>query len=242
MIDWDKRFETQLQWTKDLRDYLFEKIELHKKENLLDLGCGTGLLLNEIGQQYSIDLYGIDLHEKRINMAHKRLKISNIPVNLFYMDFLNNQFQDKMFDVVATNCFFLWIDDVEKGFKEIYRILKDKGILLILAEPDYGGLIEYPDTNLKSALHSNLKNEGADPEIGRKLNQYFIDRFEVKESFCNSIPWIANENKDPLLKELNFFKNILTDEKFDERLMKMSIKMGAYFIYVPIFSYHLEKK
>ncbi|TXT56336.1 MAG: hypothetical protein BAJALOKI2v1_580020 [Promethearchaeota archaeon] len=241
MINWDKRFEIQLKWTRELRDYLFQKIELEKKENLLDIGCGTGLLINEIGQQYSLDLYGIDIHEKRIALAQKRLRKSNVSASLYYMDFLDNQFKDKMFDVIATNCFFLWISDIEKGFKEIYRILKENGILLILAEPDYGGLIEYPDTNLKHALCSNLKKEGADPEVGRKLNQFFIDRFEVKESFCNSIPWIANVNKESLFKELDFFKNILTNEKFDEKLLKMSIKVGAYFIYVPIFSYYLEK-
>ncbi|MFO8018154.1 MAG: class I SAM-dependent methyltransferase [Promethearchaeia archaeon] len=241
MIEWDKRFERQLRWTKQLRNYLFKKINWHKMENLLDLGCGTGLLLNEIGQKYSINLYGIDISEERLKVAKNRLEESNVNARLIYMDFLKNQFEDNKFDIVVTNCFFLWVKNLRKAFSEIDRILKEDGILLILAEPDYGGLIECPETNLKNALYSNLKKEGADPEVGRKLNQYFDSRFKVLEHFCTSIPWIGNVNKEDLNKELEFFKHILAEEDFHERKMKLSIETGKYFIFVPIFSYYLRK-
>jgi ubiquinone/menaquinone biosynthesis C-methylase UbiE len=241
MIEWDKRFETQLQWTKNLRNYLFKKINLNEMENLLDLGCGTGLLLNELGQKFSLNLYGIDISEERLKVAKKRLRENNINAQLMYMNFLNNHFKDKQFDVVVTNCFFLWVGNLKKAFSEINRILKNDGVLLILAEPDYGGLIEYPDTNLKTALYANLRKEGADPEVGRKLNQYFGSQFRIKEHFCTSIPWISSMNKDALLEELEFFKTILADEDFHPRKMKFSIKAGKYFIFVPIFSYYLQK-
>ncbi|MGV9171740.1 MAG: class I SAM-dependent methyltransferase [Promethearchaeia archaeon] len=241
MIEWDKRFERQLQWTSKLRDYLFSKVKLERMEELLDLGCGTGLLLNEIGQKCSINLYGIDISEERLKVAKKRLEKNNIKARLMYMDFLNNKFENKKFDIVITNCFFLWVKSLQKAFSEIERILKDDGILLILAEPDYGGLVEYPKTNLKNALYSNLKKEGADPEVGRKLNQYFDSRFKVLEHFCTSIPWISNTNKEGLFKELEFFKKILAEEDFHARKMKLSIKTEKYFIFVPIFSYYLQK-
>ena len=196
MIDWQKRFIEQLKWNEELRDYLYNKINIRYRKKVLEIGCGTGALLTELGSKFDLELCGMDINGDRLNIAKKELKQRNIKAKLYHMDILNNEFQDSDFDVIVTNCLFLWIRDLNKIFEEIYRILSDKGVLLIFAEPDYGGLIEHPNVNLKAALFSNLISEGADPEAGRKLNQFFIHKFKVIEQFCTSIPWIANNNKE----------------------------------------------
>ncbi|MHA1146778.1 MAG: class I SAM-dependent methyltransferase [Promethearchaeota archaeon] len=241
MIDWQKRFVEQLKWTEQLRNYLYNKIDIRYRKKVLEIGCGTGALLTELGINFDLELYGMDIDGDRLNLAKKELDQHKIKVKLLHMDILNNDFQDNEFDVVITNCLFLWIKDLRKIFEEIYRILINKGVLLIFAEPDYGGLVEYPNTNLKEALFSNLLSEGADPEVGRKLNQYFVYKFLVKEQFCTSIPWIANNNQEALLKELDFFRTLLSPNEFNNELMRHSIKNNKYFIFVPVFSYYLEK-
>ncbi|MHA1488458.1 MAG: hypothetical protein ACTSRI_02245 [Promethearchaeota archaeon] len=88
----------------------------------------------------------------------------------------------------------------------------------------------------------NLKKAGADPEVGRKLNQHFSRVFKVEECFCTSIPWISSVNKKELLKEKGFFSKILHDQEFNSRIMESSIKKDKYFLFMPVFSYYLRKK
>jgi hypothetical protein len=59
--------------------------------------------------------------------------------------------------------------------KEMRRVCRGGGSLLALAEPDYGGRIDYPqalDKLGKLQTHA-LRSQGADPEIGRKLRGIF---------------------------------------------------------------------
>lgn len=241
MIDWKDRFSEQLKWTKDLREHIYNKIELKPQQKLLEIGCGTGALLKEIGQLFQVEITGIDINNERIEIARKRLKSENISALLHIMDILSNSFEDETFDFITSNYLFLWIKDLDKCFDEIYRILKPNGILLIFAEPDYGGLIEHPKTGLKKALISNLKKAGADPEVGRKLNHYFYNKFKISEQFCASIPWISNNNQSNLFKELEFFQNILKNEDWDSNRLGQAIKIRKYFLFVPIFSFLLTK-
>ncbi len=243
IINWSDRFSEQLKWTKELREYLYKKISLGLgKKKILEIGCGTGELLKEIGKKFKQELYGVDIDEERLKTAKANLKQQGIKAELKHVDFLNNNFNDQFFEVIITNYLFLWIKNLKKCFDEIYRILKEDGVLLILSEPDYGGFIEYPDSNLKEGLLFNLKKAGADPEVGRKLNQYFSQNFKVEECFCTSIPWISNVNKEELLKEIDFFSKILHDQDFNSKIMESSIKKNKYFLFMPVFSYYLRKK
>lgn len=241
MIDWNIRFSEQLKWTYEFRSHIYKIISLETKTNLLEIGCGTGALLKEIGKEFNLNLYGIDIDERRLKIAKDNLNQENIKAKLQYMDILNNNFEDERFEVIITHYLFLWIKDLEKCFNEIHRILKKEGILLILAEPDYGGVIESPETGLKDALISNLKDNGADPEVGRKMNQCFSQKFEIVERYCISVPWISSKNKDNLLKELKFFEKILTNHNFKNKKMNVAIKNDKYFLFIPIFSYILKK-
>jgi len=241
MIDWNIRFSEQLKWTYEFRNHIYKIINLETKTNLLEIGCGTGALLKEIGKKFKLELYGIDIDKNRLKISKENLKKEGIKANLQYMDILNNNFEDERFEVIITHYLFLWIKDLEKCFNEIHRILKKEGILLILAEPDYGGLIGFPETGLKDALISNLTNSGADAKVGRKLNQFFSQKFDIIEEYCTSIPWVSNNNKDNLLKEMKFFKKILTEQKWDFIQTKNSIELNKYFLFIPVFTYYLRK-
>lgn len=242
MIEWQEKFSRQLKWSKKFRSFIYRNVDFNSKVNLLDIGCGTGGLLREIGKNFKLQLYGIEIDGDRLKRAENLLNESKINATLLNQDFLNNEFKDEMFDLITTHYFFLWIKDLQKAFNEIHRILKKDGILLILAEPDYGGLIENPETNLRDPLIENLKEIGADPYIGRKLNQYIWDQFKVMEYFCTSVPWISNIYKKQLLEELVFCTKMLGKDKFDTKKMKDNIDSGQYSLFIPVFSYFLQKK
>ncbi|MBD3350148.1 MAG: methyltransferase domain-containing protein [Candidatus Lokiarchaeota archaeon] len=245
-IDWHDRFTHQLKWTKSFRERIYKKLNFGKLTNLLEIGCGTGALLLEIGSKFNLKLHGIDVNAARINAANQNLKKKKIRANLYTMDIKKNSFKDATFDVIVCNLVFLWMDELDIVFQEIHRILKRNGFLIIFCEPDYGGLIEYPDTGLKSALIKNLRELGADPEIARKLGSYFCqnDQFSLFDQYIISVPWISisDEMKNNMLKELSFFDQILEIGTFNRDKMKHAIKQGSYFLFNPAFSFILSKK
>lgn len=240
-MKWEFEFDERLKWTAELRDNLYSKANLAQKKSLLEVGCVTGELLKEIGVMYDLKLYGIDNDAIKIEYARVNLEKNMIDAKLMVMDISNNSFEDEMFDVIISYFTFLWIKDLKKSISEIHRILTNDGIFLILGEPDFGGLIEYPDTNLKKEIMYNIKNLGGDPAIGRKLNQYITDQFKVIEHFCTSLPWIPNIDKVNLHKKIDFYEENLNPKQFDINLMRTSIDSEKYFLFIPIFSYHLRK-
>ncbi|MFX0025896.1 MAG: class I SAM-dependent methyltransferase [Candidatus Hermodarchaeota archaeon] len=240
-MKWEFEFDEKLKWTAELRNNLYIKSNLAQKRNLLEIGCVTGELLKEIGVMYDLKLYGIDNDAVKIEYAKVNLEKNMINAKLMVMNISNNSFEDKMFDVIISYFTFLWIKDLKKAISEIHRILTEDGIFLILGEPDFGGLIEYPDCNLKKEIMYNIKNLGGDPAIGRKLNQYFTNQFKVIEHFCTSLPWIPNIDKVSLHKEIDFYEENLNPKQFDINLMRASIDSEKYFLFIPIFCYHLRK-
>jgi ubiquinone/menaquinone biosynthesis C-methylase UbiE len=241
MMKWDLKFSEYLKWTAELRDNLYNRASFAQKKNLLEIGCGTGELLKEIGIKYNLKLHGIDNDAVKIEYARVNLEKNMIKATLDVMDISNNSFNNKVFDIITSYFSFIWMKDLRKSFLEIHRILKDDGIFLILGEPDFAGLVEYPDCNLKNEISYNLKNLGADPAVGRKLNQFFSNQFKVIDHFCISFPWIPNIDKDSLHKEIDFFQDVLNSKQFDLNLIRSSIDIGNYFLFTPVFSYYLRK-
>lgn len=241
MMKWEFQFNEQLKWTAYLRDNLYQKANLPLKDNLLEIGCGTGELLKEIGVNYNLKLFGIDSDELKIEYAKVNLEKNMIKAKLFVMDIENNSFEDEKFDIIISYFSFIWLKNLKKSMLEIHRILKEDGIFLILGEPDFGGLVEFPDTNLRREIIYNLKNLGADPTIGRKLNQFFSDKFKVIEHLCTSFPRIPNIEKGIIHKEIDFYQEILNPKQFDINLLRTSIDTEKYFLFIPVFSYYLKK-
>ena len=53
------------------------------------------------------------------------------------------------------------------------RVTRPGGSVLVCAEPDYGGRLDHPDLPLRGWQIEALRDEGADPCLGRKLRALF---------------------------------------------------------------------
>jgi len=89
-------------------------------------------------------------------------------VNFVAGDALQLPFPDSSFDLVFFQNTLLWMADLEAAIAESGRVLESGGVLVVL-EPDYGGMMEYPDWGIRELWISGLSQAGADPLIGRKL-------------------------------------------------------------------------
>ena len=103
-----------------------------KKNNILDLGCGDGTRLNLIDGRGKT-LTGIDISNTAIKKAKKLYpKINFISGNIERLPFA-----DGRFDLVYSAFVFEHLDKPEAVIREVLRVLKKGGNLLIIA-PNYG--------------------------------------------------------------------------------------------------------
>ena len=109
--------------------YVVESICNLSFDTLLDLGCGTGEVLSIISKKKKgCKLYGLDLSEKMLEKAKKKLSDSD---TLLVGDSENMPFEDEMFDVLTSTESFHHYPNPQKAVKEIYRVLKKDGKLIL---------------------------------------------------------------------------------------------------------------
>lgn len=121
-------------------EYL-KNIDYHK---LLDVGCGTGYLINLLQYKDNTLFYGLDLSEEMLKMA-KSKNIRNAEFILGSADKL--PFDDNSFDVVTCIQSFHHYPYPNEAMKEVHRILK-KGGIYILSDTGVGGIAAWIDNNI----------------------------------------------------------------------------------------------
>ena len=95
--------------------------------NILDIGCGTGHLLNILSTLFpKARITGLDISLNMLNESHKK----NSELDFILSDAENMPFKNKKFDLIVSSFTLHWCDEVEKIFYDVQRFLKDKGLFL----------------------------------------------------------------------------------------------------------------
>ncbi|MDO8529161.1 MAG: class I SAM-dependent methyltransferase [bacterium] len=102
------------------------KLNLNGK-NILDIGCHDGALLSMIKNRQN-NFYGVDANEWAVSKAREK----NIDTKQFFFnDSESLPFEDNFFDMIIAGEILEHIYDTDFFMKEIDRILKPSGKLLI---------------------------------------------------------------------------------------------------------------
>ncbi len=119
-------FVEKLLYSKWRKKYFFPL-----KGKILEVGIGTGNNIKYLNKETKVT--GIDFSEKMLEKARQKL-ISSGKKNivLSQMDVENLSFKDDLFDYVITSSVFCSVPDPVKGLKEIRRVLKPKGKLIMV--------------------------------------------------------------------------------------------------------------
>lgn len=127
---------------REMAPYL---LDLRPGMKLLEVGVGTGLSLPTMPRNISIT--GIDLSEKMLEQAAKRLTKEQLQghVELIKMDATHLQFPDRSFDRVLAAYFISTVPDPVEVVQEMKRVCKPGGYLVFLnhfrhENPVIGGL------------------------------------------------------------------------------------------------------
>ena len=112
---------------KNRRKRLWAKVEGH---HILEVGVGTGKNFDYYPKDARIT--AIDFSEQMLKQAAQKRDRKNINVDLELMDIQSLCFADNSFDTVICSFVFCSVPSAIKGLKEVYRVCKPGGQVLLL--------------------------------------------------------------------------------------------------------------
>ena len=117
--------------------------EIHQGEMVLDVGCGAGVDAIIAGLMVGPDgsVEGVDIVPEIIARAEKNLKLTNLN-NVKFNTIKGEKlpFGDSTFDVIISNGVINLIPDKETSLKEILRVLKPAGRLMLADQITIGNI------------------------------------------------------------------------------------------------------
>jgi SAM-dependent methyltransferase len=233
---WDRRYRQQAEWTRSLRHYLYGRLGLEQARGVLDLGCGTGALLSELTAQTGGDVHGLDINPHHLDQAQRSAPQAQLTLgDAHYLPY-----RDGIFDLTLCHFVLLWLSDPARALEEMRRVTREGGHVAALAEPDYGGRIDYPEelSLLGDLQRESLRHQGADPFMGRKLRELFHDAgLRDVESGILGAQWSGSLSANEIDLEWAVLREDLGDKKIDhlKRVDEEAWKQGERVLYVPTF-------
>ncbi|WHH60154.1 methyltransferase domain-containing protein [Petroclostridium sp. X23] len=110
------------QWREEIIQELSGKI--------LEVGVGTGKNIEYYPHDSNIT--AIDFSSKMLDKAREKAGKLSKKVELIQMDAQNMDFEDNTFDAVFTSCVFCSVPDPVRGLREIRRVCKNNGKIVML--------------------------------------------------------------------------------------------------------------
>lgn len=208
---WEKKYKS-FDFTKDLHvldgfdgmskkewqnlvNYFLDIIKIEPEDAVLEVGCGSGAFINEIGR--CKELSGIDYSEDAIEAIKKM-----VAGNFIVAEANTIPFQSNSFDKVLSFAVFFYFSSYEyarEAFIEMLRVMKPDGTLFI-------GDINDLD---KKELAITLREESDGKRKAKYLSKKKVDHLYFPKSFFQNL---ANEHNMEITfieqnKELAFYYN-----------------------------------
>lgn len=134
-------------WTMNVRhskvtDWGLRHVPVGKQDVILDVGCGGGRTVQKLAAIATEGkVYGLDFSDESVRIAHKlnKRQIESGHVEIRNGSVSQLPFPDRTFDLVtAVETHFFW-PDLPADLRELFRVLKPGGRLIIIAEVYRGG-------------------------------------------------------------------------------------------------------
>jgi len=141
-------------------DWGLSHIAIDKRDTVLDVGCGGGRTVNKLaaiasqGKVYGVDFSGASVaFASRLNkqwIDAGRVEIQEASVSRL-------PFSEHVFDLVVAVETHFWWPDLSADMRELLRVLKPGGVLIIIAEVYKGANTVTAKLAEKYALLSGMK-------------------------------------------------------------------------------------
>lgn len=167
----DSAIESKHWWfivRRNLLKFYIKKFNLHSHAKIIDIGCATGSNLRLLKDMGFKNYLGLDN-----NILSKKFIESKNLGEVIIGDICNNNFDDKTFDLIIATDVLEHINDDNFALKEMRRILKDNGKIIITV-PCFQSLWSIHD---ELVMH---KRRYLKAELNAKI---LNNNFEIVESY-----------------------------------------------------------
>ena len=185
---------------------LIDLMNIQENENILDVGSGTGDLINLILKlKKNNNIYAVDLNSEMLKYAKKRHKNKNVTfirANAEKLPFNNCSIDKYIISFCLRN-----VTNIENALKESYRILKPGGIFYCLefSSPE-SGLIKNLYNQYKKNIIPWIGSKVAKNKKAYKYLEESIDQFPNQKKLISSLHKIGFINSN----YLNIFNGIVS--------------------------------
>jgi demethylmenaquinone methyltransferase/2-methoxy-6-polyprenyl-1,4-benzoquinol methylase len=182
-----------------------------KKDIVLDLASGTGDLARELLSLESDMIYSCDISLKMLEVQEIKLRDTNVIMSQANAEEL--PYENESIDIVTIGFGVRNFDNLRAALKEISRVLKYNGLLVILEM--------FSHQKMKNGFYNFYFNKFI-PAVGNKIskskyayNYLFnsVDKFHTSENFvnlCEELNYELIDSKNNFAKIVNtfYFKKI----------------------------------
>jgi ubiquinone/menaquinone biosynthesis C-methylase UbiE len=215
-------------------DWVFDQFSsLTENANVLEIGCGTGELWKEcasrIPEGWTLTL--TDLSDGMLDSAWRNLIVIKRGIKFEKMDAQSIPYADGTCDAVIANHMLYHVPDRRQALKEIWRVLKDDGVLFASTlgknyMHEMWGLLERAG-NVKR----HLVTAAFDLENGKEQLQEFFTRVEL-------FHYIDNLRVTDVPAMMTYIRSMSSTADFSEdvfqsverELMETIQKNGEFFV------------
>ena len=122
---------------KNSYELLADIVDLKCHSNVLDLGCGSGVLLDVCNKRFGAELAlsGVDMNDSELQLARKRLAHTDTELHQGTAQKLDF-FVDSSFDVIFCHWALTLMDPVVQVLNTTKRLLKERGIFAAIIDGD----------------------------------------------------------------------------------------------------------
>ncbi len=141
-------------------DWGLSHVSIDERDTILDAGCGGGRTVNKLAAIASQGkVYGVDFSKESVAFASRINKqwIDTGRVEIREASVSQLPFSADMFDVITAVETHFWWPDLASDMREISRVLKPGGLLVIIAEVYKGANTVTAKLAEKYALLSGMK-------------------------------------------------------------------------------------
>ena len=174
----------------DLSTWGLKHVRVEPDFVVLDVGCGGGKTISRLarrafeGKVYGID-HSLDMVDYSREVNRKLVAQNRVEINEGSVD--QTGFQDEFFDLVtAIETYYFW-PNLAVAFRELRRILKTGGFLLVINEMIKDGIYEVENAETIAKAHVHLLSLVEIQRILRSEGFLNLKVFRKRKSGWNAI-------------------------------------------------------
>lgn len=235
---WHQRYRQQGEWSQTIQHYLFNQAQLDLEDKILEVGSGTGAILELLSERGYQFLTGIDINRHSLVFSRQ----NGFPHFLAQGDGTQLPFQSQTFDASYCHYLLMWLEHPINILTEMRRVTKAGGWVIALAEPDHQARVDYPPPldRLGEYQTQALQDQGVDTQMGRKLRSLFevIGLIEIQCGIIGA-QWSSEDTRDPtewLMLEADL-ENVIDNNSLVEfkQIDQQAWMEGKRVLFVPTF-------